>query len=319
MHMSVNKFSMNNQPIIPFQYYMKDFDVTDTMWMHKHEYFEIMYVSYGRCIIETAKDENRSNPLSYILTQGQFIFLRPNIYHQLIMNEGDKANIFNIEFHYTDQNHEYIKNTSSIMTIDFIKLFNKTKLASLLSGEKGYFISSDVAQVGTAIKELILCCEKENKTSEDYLSLMLKESNLFVEIANCMQSKKLGGISYIRKANTYILENYTKKISINDIAKHVNISKSYLEHQYKKHTGQSILSFVNLLRVQRAEKLLSNTTKQISEIATLVGYKDKNQLNYEFKKKIGMSPREYRKTKKNDIDYSNENWTSSAIDPNTLL
>lgn len=313
--MSTNNFFINNQPVIPFQYYMKNFDEKDKMWMHKHAYYEIMYVSYGKCIIETATDENLSNNATYILTQGQFIFIRPNIYHQLVINEGDNAFVFNVEFHHADQSHEYIKNTFPIININFNKLFDKTKLASLLSGDKGYFISSDVAQVGTSIKELILCCEKKNKTKEDYLSLMLKEANLFIEIANCMQSKKLGEISYIRKANAYILENYNKKILINDIANHVNVSKSYLEHQYKKHMGQSILSFINLLRVQRAEKLLTNTTKPIAEIATLVGYKDKNQLNYEFKKIIGMTPREYRKNNEPKIDYTNEKWFSVAIAP----
>ena len=145
------------------------------------------------------------------------------------------------------------------------------------------------------------------------MSLILKEANLFVEISNCINSKKLGDVTYIKKANTYILENYTRKILIDDIAKHVNISKSYLEHQYKKYMGQSILSFINLLRVQRAEKLLLNTSKSISEIALTVGYKDKNQLNYEFKKKTGMSPRDYKKNNVDTIDFINKDYVSIGV------
>ena len=159
---------------------------------------------------------------------------------------------------------------------------------------------------------MILCCEKKQKNKEDYLSLILKEASLFVEISNCVNSKRLGDVTYIKKANAFILENYTKKILIEDIAEHVNISKSYLEHQYKKYMGQSILSFINLLRIQRAEKLLLTSSKPISEIAILVGYKDKNQLNYEFKKKTGMSPRDFKKNKINSVEYVAKNWLSTA-------
>ena len=79
--------------------------------------------------------------------------------------------------------------------------------------------------------------------------------------------------------------------------------------------GQTILSFINVLRVQKASKLLVKSNMHISEIAVQVGYKDKNQLNYEFKKILGMSPREYRKNKENTIDYSNKKWFSIAIAP----
>ena len=308
-----SNFSVNKKPIVPLQYYMKDFDETgEKMWIHKHEYYEIMYVSSGKCTITTADDDDAVNTKEHKLIQGQFIFIRPNIYHRLTMEKGEKAFILNIEFHHVDYDHEYISNVFPIFKINFDKLFYETKLANELSKKEGYIITSDIAQVGTAIKEVILCCEKKQKTNEDYLSLILKETNLFVEISNCINTKRLGDVTYIKKANAYILENYNKKIKIDDIAKYVNVSKSYLEHQYKKYMGQTILSFINLLRVQRAEKLLLNSSKSISEIAVMVGYKDKNQLNYEFKKKTGMSPRDFKKNKINSVEYVDKNWLSTA-------
>ena len=197
-------------------------------------------------------------------------------------------------------------------------LFKNTNLTKITTNKNGFVIATDIVQVGTAIKELILSCEKKQKTSEDYISVLLKEANLFVEISNCIQSKRLGDVTYIKKANAYILENYTKKILIEEIAKHVNISKSYLEHQYKKYMGQSILSFINLLRIQKAEKLLLTSSKSISEIAIIVGYKDKNQLNYEFKKKKGVSPRDFKKNNVDTVDYVNKDYVSIGIDPNNI-
>ena len=52
---SINKL---NCALIPFQYYMKSFDDSLDMWMHRHEYFEIMYVNSGNIVIKVSPDEN---------------------------------------------------------------------------------------------------------------------------------------------------------------------------------------------------------------------------------------------------------------------
>ena len=233
----------------------------------------------------------------------------------MIINKNETAFVYNVEFLPVDNNNEIIKNAQSIITVDFEKLFFDTKLNNFMKREVGFIITTDTAQVGTTIKELIFAANQKKNTKEDYLSIILREMNLLIEISNCIINKKLGEISYIRKANSYIMDNYNKKITIDEIAEYVNISKSYLEHQYKKQMGQTILGFINVLRVQKASKLLLKTSMKISEIATQVGYQDKNQLNYEFKKIIGMSPREYRKNNEPKIDYTNEKWFSVAIAP----
>ncbi len=307
-----------NYALIPFQYYMKSFDDSFDMWMHSHEYFEIMYVSSGNITIKISFDEKLKDVETYRLTQGQFIFLNPKLYHQMIIEKGETAFVYNMEFLPVNYDNEIIKNVQNVISIDFEKLFLDTKLNSIISSENGYVITADTAQVGTSIKELIFAAEQKKKTKEDYLSVIIKEINLLIEISNCIINKKIGEISYIRKANSYIMDNYHKKITIDEIANHVNISKSYLEHQYKKQMGQTILGFINVLRVQKASKLLLKSTTPISEIAIQVGYTDKNQLNYEFKKIIGMTPREYRKKNENTIDYTNTKWTAAAIDPDEI-
>ena len=305
-----------NYTLVPIQYYMKFFHDSLDMWMHSHEYLEIMYVNSGSVTIRISKVDNVKQVETRTLTQGQFIFLQPNLFHQMIIEKDKTAFVYNIEFIQVDINNELIQNIQSIINVDFRKLFTDTKLSNFINSESGYIIASDSSQVGTAIKELILATEQRKKNNEDFLSVIIKEINLLVEISNCIVNKKLGEISYIRKANSYIMENYQRKITIDEIAEHVNISKSYLEHQYKKQMGQTILGFVNLLRVQKACKLLVDFNSSINDIAITVGYKDKKQLNYEFKKIIGMTPREYRKKNDNAVDHFTKDWFSIAIEPN---
>ena len=314
---SYKQINLKNMAIVPLQYYMKWFDDTFSMWMHHHNYFEIMYASSGSFTVETASDENLTDLEEHIISQGQFILIKPNFYHILKMNKGQKAFIYNMEFLTTDLNHEMISSIRKVMNIDFDKLFNETKLSNIIKSPDGYILSNDTSQIGTTLKELILILENKNKTIENNLQIIIKEISLFIEISNCISNKTIGAISYIRKVNSYIMENYQKNdISISEIAAYINISKSYLEHQYKKQMGQTIWSFINVLRVQKAKKLLYSTSYQISKIATEVGFKDKNQLNYEFKKMIGLTPSNFRKSNVEEkVDYQDYNYKSYAIEP----
>ena len=171
---SINKL---NYALIPFQYYMKSFDDSLDMWMHRHEYFEIMYVNSGNIVIKVSPDENLKDAEVYNLTQGQFIFLKPNLYHQMIINKNETAFVYNVEFLPVDNNNEIIKNAQSIITVDFEKLFFDTKLNNFMKSEAGFIITTDTAQVGTTIKELIFAANQKKNT---------KESELYQKISNSM-------------------------------------------------------------------------------------------------------------------------------------
>ena len=87
-----------------------------------------------------------------------------------------------------------------------------------------------------------------------------------------------------------------------------------MQRQYKKYTGQTILESINTLRVQKATNLLSNTNLPIQQIALQVGFKNKNQLNYEFKKVVGIPPSGYKRSfLKNTIDHHYDCYDSSSI------
>lgn len=319
MEVSKRQFEsiLKKSAIIPFQYYMKWFNDSFSMWMHEHDYFEIMYCSSGSFLVEISKTNDNKKIETHKISQGQFIFIKPNVYHKMVMESNEKAFVYNMEFSLTDFNNEIIKSIHNIVNLDFYRLFMETKLNLLLNNENGYIITNDNSQVGTNLKELILIMVNNQNTIENNIAIINKEVGLFLEISNSLTNGKIGEISYIRKANAYIVENYQRKLSLSEIAKHVNISTSYLKHQYKKQMGQTILGFINVLRVQKACKLLVNTSFPISKIANEVGYKDKNQLNYEFKRIIGQTPSSYRKNGiEKKVDYTNKNYSSTAIEPN---
>ena len=100
--------------------------------------------------------------------------------------------------------------------------------------------------------------------------------------------------AYMEQALCYIKDNYSKKISIEDIAKRAHLSSSHLFAIFKKEMGVSPISFLNNHRMSIAAELLQGTTKSIIQIASEVGIDDSIYFNKMFKKHYQMSPTEYR-------------------------
>jgi len=63
---------------------------------------------------------------------------------------------------------------------------------------------------------------------------------------------------------------------------------------FKKHTGQTIYDYLVETRIARAKKLLSSTSIKVYEVSELVGYMSKAHFTEVFKKKTGMTPKEYQ-------------------------
>lgn len=102
---------------------------------------------------------------------------------------------------------------------------------------------------------------------------------------------------YVEKALQYIQENYTEKITIQDIADNVRIHPSYLSAIFRKNLNQSVNGYINSYRVDIAKRLLRNSTTSITDIALLTGFYDAQHFLKTFKKLTGHTPTQYRNTK----------------------
>lgn len=100
----------------------------------------------------------------------------------------------------------------------------------------------------------------------------------------------------ICKTKGYILHNYMEPIHLNEIAKFVAISPEYLCRLFKKATGNTITEYINILRMENAKKILKSSDVKISGVAMETGFKSVSYFNRMFKKILGISPREFRKT-----------------------
>lgn len=100
----------------------------------------------------------------------------------------------------------------------------------------------------------------------------------------------------VQRVIAYIDTDLTADLSLRALAEAQNLSPAYLSTLFKKETGHTVTEFVNTRRVRHALRLLNSSHLQIQTIARLCGIPDVNYFSKVFKKVVGSSPMEYRKT-----------------------
>ena len=96
-----------------------------------------------------------------------------------------------------------------------------------------------------------------------------------------------------RSWNT-LKRTFLKKISLEDVAKHVYLSRSYLSSIFKEETGQSLFAYINQVRVEKSKLYLLDNNVALVDVAALCGFEDQSYFTKVFIKETGLSPKKYR-------------------------
>jgi len=92
----------------------------------------------------------------------------------------------------------------------------------------------------------------------------------------------------------FIKENIKKRITVDEIASYVNMGYEKFRKLFTAHYGVSPGTYIIHLRIQSAQKLLSEKDLTIKEIAFKLGYSDSYSFSKQFKKVTGVSPMTFR-------------------------
>jgi len=98
----------------------------------------------------------------------------------------------------------------------------------------------------------------------------------------------------LRKAERFIWNNYTRKLSLQEIAEVSGLSAPYFSTIFKKEMGENLSNYLNRLRTEKAAAMLVTTNIPISEIAKICGFEDQSWFSKIFKNNTGLTPGKYR-------------------------
>ena len=267
--------------------------------LHKHEPMELFYIRRGiiECVLPTQEefDSCEKTYHSEILRSGQIAIIYPYQIHRLnIMSESD--------YYMCELGNAYQSPTPTFPVTEQLKrnpFLSQIPNSDKLFATQNYFIINCINEVGTSFSHLIELLGQKDKLAPDVFSAKYELTlyNLFFNLGECCESPILLHYSnkHLNKAICYINENYTRDISVENIASFVGISSTYLQILFKETYGYPISSYIKDCRLKLAKKLLSSSDLPLSLIAKQIGYHSLRAFEYAFINYYGENPTEYKK------------------------
>ena len=181
----------------------------------------------------------------------------------------------------------YLKNlgsaTESLLFRQYILLsarFNAAIVAKGLGENQDEFLKT-LPDINAAI---------ESDEAREYLTAVFRR---VIEVRDAESKNRYNSI--LKTAMNYIDEHFADEdISLNTVAKTVNVSANYFSAVFSQETGETFIEYLTKKRMEKAKQLLRQTSMRSGEIAFKVGYRDPRYFSFIFRKTVGCTPRDYR-------------------------
>ena len=119
------------------------------------------------------------------------------------------------------------------------------------------------------------------------------QDNIEIFTDNLFQSSEHNN-RVVKNAVEYVARHFPEEITLAGVAEELHVNTSYLSMLFRQVTGTTFKEHLNRMRIEEAERLLTNTDYPILEIAIACGYRDQSYFTKVFKKYTGLTPRQYR-------------------------
>lgn len=139
----------------------------------------------------------------------------------------------------------------------------------------------------------ILEIELSHKES-DYKTIVESNIDSILAIMNRHKLNRISRDPIWGDLLAFVLENF-QTVTLQDALDIMGMSKSYFCRKFKKQFSTSFLTYVNRIRIQHSQRLLTSTNLTIEKIAELSGYGSNTcRFHEDFKKFIGITPHKYK-------------------------
>ena len=237
-----------------------------------HENIEIVFVTDGEGVIY-------SNDMSISVEAGDIVIISPNSLHSFTTSKA-------LEYYYLIVDRSFcLGNHFDTNALHFEAHFRDAKLFELLTCliteyaklHKESFAPQQIR--ATVLHIMALICQNHSSKNEGTPS----DTSL---------------MSCIKQAIGYIHSEYRRDISLDEISHFVGLSSYYFAREFKRITGYTFVSYLNLVRCENAKLLLSKKQASVSKICRECGFSNQSYFTRIFKRYTGTLPTEYQKKNK---------------------
>ncbi len=113
----------------------------------------------------------------------------------------------------------------------------------------------------------------------------------------------------VAKSLRYIREHACTGLTVDDLLKQCNLTRSVMERLYRKYLGHSPQQEIRLVQIKRVKELLLETEMSLHQIAAVTGFEHSEYLSVMFKRIAGMTPGDYRRSIKTKISSIGQQFT----------
>ncbi len=252
-----------------FTVHVQNFKQYRTFRPHWHDYYELLFFYDGSAKVYC-------NDIECAVCAGDLVVVNRSEVHTMFSEAG--ANYYCVLLH-----PEFFSDIA-FDSIQFPNLIKADKTAEILM--RKLYSETCAKQPGSdmLLKSYAYTLMTHLLRSYTTTRISEKESKILAQKAQRMD-----------KVLNYIDTHYTEKLSTHALAAFCYLNESYFCRAFKKATGKSVLDYITDYRIEKAALLLEQGSDSIAAIAAQVGFEDVTYFSRCFKKRKGVSPRQFRK------------------------
>lgn len=248
--------NMNNIDFIKILRTLPQYRARNIIYPHRHHDMEMHFVTQGHGVMEV-------NDEQFTLSENSLIITFPEDTHHLITAK---------DCMFISQHLVFFKFTGDAEIL-------RKHFRSGIKSSKGALVFPEVERNWNSGNKLLMAAAEHRLTAFIFESIgagELAASNLYVE-----------------KAQTYMRNHVTEKISLQKISRYVGLEKSYFCRLFKQVSGETPMSFLMCQKIELSKEMLTAGERNV-DIASAIGFADEFHFSRSFKKIAGISPRQYK-------------------------
>lgn len=259
-----------------------DFEGKYKGYSESHDFCELCFVEEGE--VEITLEEGELH-----LKGGELAFIAPDVRHSYFSRLGNKSRAFVVCFACPSPTVRLISGMRFELDEGLSFCMNR-----IIEESRGSFRMND--------KELLELLPTAAFGGQQ--SIIILTEYLLIGLLRRLFESRGGEIVLLDKEEFYsdlgkliigyLKSNVRNRLTLNDVCKHFNYSRSFICRVFKEQTGHSMITYFNRLKIDEAKKLLTESEQSVAEISELLGFSEPKYFGMLFKKQVGKTPVEYR-------------------------